>query len=177
MNKVLRGLALLLGVGVLAAAGFVVGCRPDLGPTLTIGEVAPPFELESLGGGTLKSQSLAGELVVVNFWATWCGPCRHEIPALKQLDADPEVRVVSINLDMDGAKGGAPGEVGRFVERNRIGYTVLLGDEEVAARYRVGAIPTTVVLDRAQNVVSVYRGLVSRRTLEDALDRARKATA
>lgn len=172
MKTTWRWLAPLLGVGALVAAGLGTGCRRDLGPALTVGSPAPPFELESLGGGTLKSESLAGELVVLNFWATWCGPCRHEIPALKQLDADPQVRVVSISLDL-----GAPDEVGRFVERNRIGYTVLMGDEDVAQRYRVGAIPTTVVLDREQNVVSVYRGLVSRRTLEDALDRARKATA
>ncbi len=165
-----RGITLALFL--LVAAALAAGCRRDLGPAIAVGEPAPAFELASLDGGRLASESLAGELVVLNFWATWCGPCRREIPALRELDADPEVRVVGINLDL-----GAIREVGSFVARNQIGYTVLLGDEEVAERYRVGAIPTTVVLDRAQKVVSVYRGLVSRRTLEAALERARKAEA
>lgn len=160
---------LLAVLGVLALAG---GCRRDLGPAIAVGEPAPAFELDSLSGGTLESASLAGELVVVNFWATWCGPCRREIPALKELDAQPDVRVVGISLDIDATPA-----VQAFVAKHRIGYTVLLGNEEVAGHYRVTAIPTTVVLDRVQKVVGVYRGLVSRRTLEAALDRARKATA
>jgi thiol-disulfide isomerase/thioredoxin len=162
----------VLASGLLGAAALATACRHDLGPAIAVGQPAPAFELASLDGGRLASESLAGELVVLNFWATWCGPCRREIPALKQLDEDPEVRVVGINLDL-----GATREVSSFVARNQIGYTVLMGDEEVAEQYRVGAIPTTVVLDRAQRVVSVYRGLVSRRTLEAALERARKAEA
>jgi thiol-disulfide isomerase/thioredoxin len=145
-------------------------CAPGSGGSLAQGDRAPSFELSALNGDRVASSSLAGELVILNFWATWCGPCRMEIPALKALDAEPDVRVVGISLDF-----GAEDAVGDFVSRHRIGYTTLLGDEAVAQAYRVHAIPTTVVLDRSQTVVRLYRGLVSEATLRAAVARARAA--
>src|SRR5918911_93822 len=70
---------------------------------VAVGERAPDFSLKSLDGTTFKSSSLKGEVVVLNFWATYCEPCRSEIPELNQFAAASGAKVVGISLDADGA--------------------------------------------------------------------------
>jgi thiol-disulfide isomerase/thioredoxin len=135
-----------------------------------VGGRVPSFSLESLDGATVTSRSLEGSVVVLNFWATWCAPCRTEIPDLKQVAASPEVKVLGIALDEDGAKSVKP-----FVERFGINYTVVLGDQELFQRFNGFGIPYTLVLDRSQRIVNIYRGPASKESLEQDLKRIDKA--
>ncbi len=126
-----------------------------------VGERAPSFRLEALDGSWVESSDFEGDIVVLNFWATWCTPCMKEIPELVELEAASAFRVVGIALDAEGAEAVRP-----FVERNHMNYTVLLGDEEVFQLFNGYGIPYTLVLDREQKIVRIYHGPVTRERLE-----------
>ena len=157
IHKILLVTALL----VLAA------CQPGSNADLKVGEAIPEFALPSLEGQVVSSDTYLGSPVVLNFWATWCGPCVKEIPTLKTLAKDADVQVVTIAIDDNGAKDVQP-----FIDKHDIEYTVLLGDKELFQRFNGWAIPYTLVLDSSLQVVSQHRGYVSLRTLERNLRRA-----
>ena len=151
-----RSIVALLLLTVLA--GACGGSGPA--PILRRGDEAPSFSLPNLDGGELGSSALAGETVVLNFWATWCQPCLHELPVLNEMEANPDVRVVAIALDEEGARVVEP-----FVEEHQLHYTVLLGNQDVFQRFSGFTIPFTLVLDGSWTVVGVYRGPVTREDL------------
>lgn len=135
-----------------------------------VGQPIPPFDLELLEGGRLSSEELRGQgPVVVNFWATWCGPCVREIPSLQKLHRQQGARVVSINLDREGAQVVRP-----FVAEHGIDYPVMLGDTGLFERYGGSAIPYTLVLDEEMRLSKKFRGLISFRTLERQIAKARE---
>lgn len=152
---------LLCAVALLGAA-----CASEVGgpEDVVVGGVAPSFTLTSLDGEKVKSASLKGTPVVLNFWATWCQVCRSEIPELKNLAADPKVKVVSIALDEEGASAVKP-----FVADHGINYTVLLGDEKTFQRFNGFNIPYTLVLDAQGRIVKIYRGVATKQDLENDL--------
>jgi thiol-disulfide isomerase/thioredoxin len=135
---------------------------------VAIGSRAPGFSLKSLDGNTVTGRSLEGNVVVLNFWATWCATCIAELPDLKQVAASSGAKVVGIALDEDGLMAVKP-----FVERHGISeitnFTVLLGDQDLFERFKGFGIPYTILLDRSQRVVKIYRGPVTRETLEEDL--------
>src|SRR5436190_24161251 len=106
--------------------------------SVVVGSQAPGFSLTSLDGMTVKSSSLKGSVVVLNFWATWCQPCMGEIPELKKVAASSQAKVVGIALDQEGMKTIKP-----FVSSHSINYTVLVGDEAVFQRFNGLGIPYT----------------------------------
>jgi peroxiredoxin len=152
------GLALALTVGVLAVWGWMTA-----GPTG--GGEAPDFALPDVNSGAeVALADHAGEVVVVNFWATWCGPCRSEIPEFTAFhEAHPEVPVLGISVDerLDAkALSAAARKLG-------ISYTVLHDAAgSVSDDYGVAGLPTTFVIDGEGTIVNVRQGAVNRRSLE-----------
>ncbi len=163
-KTVLQHSSIFVG-GLLIVVLLASSCRRSSG--LKVGDVIPAFELSTLSGEIVSSQSFLGRPVVLNFWATWCGPCVKEIPTLKTLDKDATAQVVTIAIDEQGAAAVRP-----FVDGHEIDYTVLLGDKEVFQRFKGWAIPYTLVLDASLEIVSLHRGYVSLRSLERDLRRA-----
>ena len=111
------------------------------------GKLAPDFQLESLDGQSVSLSSLQGKPLVLNFWATWCGPCRMEMPFIQDLSEDEEwieqgLIILAINL------GENPVEVAKFMEENGLSFMVLLDTEQSTADdYNIRNIPTTFFID------------------------------
>lgn len=150
-------------VAFAAASLLLAGCaKKDEGGEVAVGSELPSFELQNLSGKEVSSDDLRGKLpVIVNFWATWCGPCRFEMPVLGELHKNGGARVISIAVDDAGAEVVAP-----FVQKEGIPYEVLLGDSSTLQRYGAFSIPYTLVLDGDLKVRSIHRALVSQRQLE-----------
>jgi cytochrome c biogenesis protein CcmG/thiol:disulfide interchange protein DsbE len=126
---------------------------------------APNFSLKSAEGETIELAKLKGKVVVVNFWATWCGPCRVEIPGFLEVykKYKPKgLEIVGISLDESGWEVVRP-----FVEKNRISYPVVIGDSKIASDYGgIRAIPTTFIVNKQGNVVDGHLGLLQKTQLE-----------
>ncbi len=120
-------------------------------------QAAPPWQLKDVDGKTVKLSDFKGKVVILDFWATWCPPCRKEIPgfvALQKKYADKGVTVVGVSLDEGGV-----GIVKAFMKQNGMNYPVVLGDQQIAMAYGgISSIPTTFVIDKEGNVAAVHEG-------------------
>ena len=142
-----RSLMLCGAVGLFASPVFA----GDFLAALKIGRVAPgtmaaPFDLKSMDGTSVQLSQLKGKVVVLNFWATWCGPCKDEMPAFERLrqQLDPErfaLLTITTDLQRDGIK--------HFLANLNVRLPVLFDeDQDVSQAYLVRALPTTVFIDR-----------------------------
>lgn len=152
----------LLGLAVLLAT--LVACSTPEPRGVKIGQRVPDFEIAGLDGDPVESLSLEGQPIVVNFWATWCQPCKKEIPVLQELHDSQRVRVLGIALDEDREQTVAP-----FVEEWQISYPVAFGDQDLFRRYGGFGIPYTLVLDASWQLVDIYRGPVTLGDIEEDL--------
>jgi cytochrome c biogenesis protein CcmG/thiol:disulfide interchange protein DsbE len=133
-----------------------------------IGSQAPVYELADLTGQTVSSETFAGKVVIVDFWTTWCPPCRQEIPHFVQLQSkyrDQGLAIVGLSLDAGGAKDVAP-----FAEEYDVNYTMLVGADEVAKAFGgVVSIPTTFVIDRQGKIVKRFIGYTAPEVFEETI--------
>ncbi len=137
-------------IGLVAAS-----CRrPE--PKLPSGEAAPDFQAKALGGQALSLSGLKGKVVLLDFWATWCGPCEETIPHLIELHAKKRERgleVVGISVD------DYPEDVPAFVKSHGMKYPVFVdAEKEVMDLYGVRNVPTTVLVDRTGKVRGRWLG-------------------
>ena len=143
----------------LLLASIVALVVPNLVLAAEVGKTAPDFTLKSLDGKNLKLSEMAGNVVLINFWASWCGPCREEMPLLNALHNKYEplgftVLGVNVEEDVNGAKG--------FLKNFPVDFPVLLDNtNKVSRQYRVIAMPTTVVVDRDGNMRYLHQGYKS----------------
>jgi peroxiredoxin len=116
------------------------------------GQTPPPFTLPDLEGNEISLADFEGKVVVLDLWATWCPPCRKEIPFLVSLYndyRDQGLEIVGVGLDQQGAAVIAP-----FVEANDVTYTILVGNQDISRTYKVSGIPMTLMIDRDGVVAS-----------------------
>ena len=153
MKRFHRQRVLILFAIILSLSLFL-RCSP--GGKLSSGASAPDFTLKTLEGQEMTLSKLEGKVVILDFWATWCGPCRESIPHMVQLynsSNEKGVEVLGMNLD----KGGIDG-VRNFVKALDIPYPIVLASDEVARNYGVQGIPTCVVIDKNGKVRHKYVG-------------------
>lgn len=119
-------------------------------------EPVPDFTLKSLEGENLRLEELRGQVVLINFWASWCGPCRQEMPVLQKIHERYEplgFTVLGVNVDEDPEKAKS------IASRMTLDFPLLLDtNQDVSEQYDVNAMPFTVLVDRDGNVNYVHRG-------------------
>ncbi len=137
------------------------------------GDMAPDFTLKVLGekGKTMQLSSLKGKGVIVNFWATWCEPCKIELPWLVELQKKygPEgLQIIGVADDESGEKS-----ISAFAQKMGINYPILLGTDQVADQYGgLDGLPTSFFIDRSGKVVDVLIGIDSESRLEDSIKKS-----
>ncbi len=137
-------------------------------------KIAPDFALKSVDGKIVKLSDFRGKVVILDFWATWCGPCKRGIPdliALKKEFGNKGVEIIGISVD----QGNYIEQVNPFVKDMKINYPVVYADSKVASNYGgVESIPTTFVIDKKGNIVSSYVGLNPKETYVNDINKALK---
>jgi peroxiredoxin len=130
----------------------------------------PDFTLKTLTGDEINLRQLGGQkIVVVNFWATWCGPCRREIPDFNEVYSryrDRGVEILGVSVD-ESPETVVPD----FMKDNPMTYPVLAGSPELTFRYGVRGLPTTFIIDRSGRVAKKIVGMTAASTLETALNK------
>lgn len=157
MNRVRVALLLAILIPAGAFAGAPTGDRPDL-------------SLPDLQGQQHSLADYHGKVTVVNFWATWCGPCKHEMPlfadAIKHYGAE-RVQVVAVSLDDQTTRAKIPA----FADKEKMAFPILLGSTEAMQKLGLGeAVPATAILDSDGHVVARILGEVSKSELKAELD-------
>ena len=140
-------------------------------PRITRSTVAPDFSLESLEGKTMRLSDFRGKAVLLNFWATWCGPCKIEMPwfvELQQKYGSQGLQVVGVAMD-DASKE----DIAKFAQDMGVNYPVLIGKEAVGDSYGgIPALPETFFIGRDGKVVDKILGLRGKAEIEDAIKKA-----
>jgi peroxiredoxin len=141
----------------MRATRFAILALVMSGLAATATAAAPGFTLPSRSGGTLSLSELKGQVVMVNFWATWCGPCRQEMPLLEQIQRKYEslgFTVVGVNVEPDSAEAQK-----WLAQAAPVTFPILFDREnKVAAEFGVDGMPSTVFIDRTGAVRYVHRG-------------------
>jgi peroxiredoxin len=166
--------AILLAIGQFATStGTAGGSAED--ESAARGKVrAPEFRLQASDGSLRRLQDYRGKLLLLNFWATWCPPCRIEMPvfsAAQRKWKDRGVSIVGVAMDGGGWRTITP-----FIRQNPVSYEILLGTPQVARAYGAGRIyPTTVVVDPEGYIVGLFETALEADDLDTLLEKLTSA--
>jgi peroxiredoxin len=161
--------------GLALGMALLVGCDGPQGDApVAVGEPVPAYAAPTLAGDTVALGDLRGEAVLLNVWATWCPPCREEMPGLQALHeqfAGEGLRVVGVSIDAENAED----EIRRFLRENGITFTILHDPRERVSRtFRTTGVPETFLIDRDGVLIARWIGAFDPLS-EDARSKVRAA--
>ncbi len=158
----------LLGLAGCSSAPVEEPLEVNIKP-LAQRQTAPKFELKDANGATVTPAEYKGKVVLLNFWATWCVPCKAEIPWFQEFDKkfkDRGFAVLGVSLDEEGWNVVKP-----YVEERKIAYRMVIGSEEVSTLYGgIDSLPTTFMIDKEGKIAAVHTGLVSKATYQKEIE-------
>jgi peroxiredoxin len=128
---------------------------------------APDFTLTDSKGASLKLSGHKGRVVLLDFWATWCGGCKVEIPWYMEFQSKYQasgLSVIGVSMDEDGWKSVKP-----FLKEKPINYAVVIGNPELAKLYAVDAMPVTLLIDRDGKIAATHVGMVDKEAFESEI--------
>ena len=166
IKKVAGGLVLVLLIGI-AMVQALEAKQDDNLPGLKTGGEAPDFSLQTLDGERVKLSDFEGKKVILNFWATWCKPCREEMPDLQSIykESDDDVVILAINMD-------AHNDVEGFIDSYSVTFPVLLDEnDQVSDMYQIISLPTTYFIDEDGTIVQKHFGQITYEQLEEILQK------
>jgi len=169
------GVSAVIGAGLVTHYGQHASGR-SAGQTVTPAtanstkaKIAPDFTLQSLDGRSVKLSDFRGKAVLLNFWATWCAPCRVEMPWLVEFHKQYESQGLEIvGVSMDDA--GQETAIADFIKERNVNYPILKGNNEVADVYGgLRFLPQTIFIDRDGNIVKTTYGIESKDKFEESI--------
>jgi len=172
MKKVLL---ILIVVGMLGWAVYEFVISTDGGDTVNTsenesssesnevgigkGQMAPDFELKTLDGEIVKLSDYKGQRVMLNFWATWCPPCRAEMPDMEKFQNNKDVKVLAVNLIETESN---PDNVQKFIDELELTFTIVLDEKSALSNeYQIVAYPTSFMIDSNGRIQSVVMGALN----------------
>jgi cytochrome c biogenesis protein CcmG/thiol:disulfide interchange protein DsbE len=125
---------------------------------------APDFVLDDASGKPVRLSEFRGKVVLLNFWATWCAPCRVEIPwfiEFQKAHQDAGFAPLGVSLDEDGWSAVKP-----YIDEHKINYRIMVGNDDVAQSYGANSLPTTFIIDKSGRIAATHIGLCSKSEYE-----------
>ncbi len=130
---------------------------------------APDFNLKDVHSEDVKLSEFKGKVVLLNFWATWCGPCKIEMPWFVEFQREYKDRgfsVIAVSMDEEGWDIVRP-----FTEDLKLNFPVVIGDDKIADGFGgVAALPTTFIIDKQGRIAATHQGLVSKGDYQDEIE-------
>jgi peroxiredoxin len=130
-------------------------------------KIASDFTLSDSKGASVKLSDYKGQVVLLDFWATWCGGCKVEIPWYMEFQNKYRasgLSVIGVSMDDDGWKSVKP-----FLEKQPVNYPIVIGNPELAKRYMVDAMPMTLLIDREGKIADSHVGMVDKGAFESEI--------
>ena len=161
---------------VLLVLCFVlpVAATADLTPANSR-KLSPDFTLTDSKGASVKLSDYKGKVVLLDFWATWCGGCKVEIPWYMEFQnkyKESGLSVVGVSMDEDGWKSVKP-----FLATNKINYPIVIGNSDLGGQFGVSGLPLTLLIDRNGKIADSHAGMVDKDTFEREIQSLLKDSA
>lgn len=144
----------LFTLAVVAISYAIVQSLQQNKEDSSVGSIAPSFELASLQGETVRLADFRGTGVLLNFWASWCGPCTNEMPLLNEVHAQTsDIEIIAVNV------GENPERAIRFAEELGLNFSIVLDqDNKIKKNYRISGLPVTLLIDKNGRIVERMTG-------------------